>query len=303
MMQIYDIPIDRDKKEVTRHGSRDFPLAVYATRIRRNILGFIDWHWHEELQFCVITKGDVLFHVDSDSVLLTEGNGLFINKGHLHKAENYRDADSSYICLDFHPDLISGYPESVVNERYIWPYINSTAVPYCVLDRNVDWQQDVLKKLAEIHMLYGDRKTGFELSILISLLTVWQALVLHRFAFRSSNDPTVDSIRLKRIIGYIGDHYMEKMKLKDIADEGGLSKSVCCREFKKHMKCTVFEYIINYRLVASANLLLTTEHSITDIAYRCGFGSTSYFIEKFKKKSGTSPYVYRKSRREKEQLP
>lgn len=62
------------------------------------------------------------------------------------------------------------------------------------------------------------------------------------------------------------------------------------------MKCTIFEYIINYRLVVSGKLLLTTNDSISSIAYQCGFGSTSYFIEKFKKKTGVSPLVYRKEK-------
>lgn len=89
---------------------------------------------------------------------------------------------------------------------------------------------------------------------------------------------------------------MEKIELNDLAKEVNLSKSTCCREFKKYMNCTIFEYIINYRLVASSNLLITTNNSISDIAYQCGFGSTSYFIEKFKMKTGVSPSIYRRQK-------
>ncbi|KAA8674558.1 helix-turn-helix transcriptional regulator [Clostridium sp. MT-14] len=58
----------------------------------------------------------------------------------------------------------------------------------------------------------------------------------------------------------------------------------------------MFEYITNYLLVISAKLLLTTNDSIADVAYQCGFGSTSYFIEKFKNKTGVTPFGYRKDK-------
>lgn len=58
-MQVYDIHLNKQRREETRHGSFALPLAVYTTVIRRNVLGFVNWHWHEELQFCLVTRGAV----------------------------------------------------------------------------------------------------------------------------------------------------------------------------------------------------------------------------------------------------
>lgn len=84
--------------------------------------------------------------------------------------------------------------------------------------------------------------------------------------------------------------------MDDISSQVNLSKGACCREFKKYMNCSIFEYITNYRLVESEKLLITTNESITDIAYKCDFASASYFIEKFKLQTGMSPFVYRKKK-------
>lgn len=65
------------------------------------------------------------------------------------------------------------------------------------------------------------------------------------------------------------------------------------------MNCSIFEYITNYRLVESEKLLITTNESITDIAYKCGFASASYFIEKFKLQTVMSPFIYRKKKQSK----
>ncbi|MHC1719917.1 MAG: helix-turn-helix domain-containing protein [Clostridiaceae bacterium] len=286
--------VGENKKEATQHGSFEFPFVIYTTRINNHILGFVDWHWHKELQFCIVTKGTVHFNVNSDSIILSEGEGLFINSGQLHKAENYKDTDSSYVCLDFHPDFISSFIGSVINTKYINPYTDNSTIQYCVLKNHIDWQSIILRNLLMIYKEYSNKVTGFELQILILMLENWQTLIKYYFTPFADHEFGNATSRFKNIISYINNHYMEKIELADLAHEVNLSKSACCREFKRHMKCTIFEYIINYRLVVSAELLLKTNDSITDIAYRCGFGSTSYFIEKFKNKTGLSPLAYRK---------
>jgi AraC-type DNA-binding domain-containing proteins len=295
-MQKYNIIIDKHKKETTQHGSYEFPLAIYTTRIVKNILGFIDWHWHEELQFCIITKGSVQFRVNSDSILLSEGEGLFINRDQLHKAENCPGTDSTFICVDFHPNLISSFAGSLINTKYIQLYTDNAAIQYCTLNPGCDWQAAILAKLRSVYDEYDQQAAGYELRIQILLLEIWRTLLESYFVSFSTHALPNDNTHLKKVISYINQHYMEKLELADLAKEMGLSKSACCREFKRHMKCTLFEYIINYRLVISTKLLLTTSQSITGIAYQCGFGSTSYFIAKFKKKTGVAPLVYRKEK-------
>lgn len=295
-MQTYNIIIDKNKKETTQHGSFEFPLVIYTTQINKNILGFIDWHWHEELQFCIVTKGVVHFNVNSDSIILSEGEGLFVNTEQLHRAKNYQDTDSSYMCLDFHPNLISSFVGSIINTKYIQPYTGNAAIHYCILKDDTDWQSIILKKLLAIYQKYDNATIGFELQIFILLLEIWQILIECYLMSFPHNECNNNNSRLKKVIDYINNHYMEKIELTDIANEINLSTNACCREFKKYMKCTIFEYITNYRLVKSTKLLLTTNDSITNIAYQCGFGSASYFIEKFKKKTGISPFVYRKEK-------
>ena len=106
-MQVYDIHQNKQRREETRHGSFALPLAVYTTVIRRNVLGFVNWHWHEELQFCLVTRGAVEFHVSETVLSLSPGQGIFINAGQLHMARD-GDGQGAYLCLDFHPRLIAG---------------------------------------------------------------------------------------------------------------------------------------------------------------------------------------------------
>ena len=55
------------------------------------------------------------------------------------------------------------------------------------------------------------------------------------------------------------------------------------------------EYLNSYRVEKAAAKLLTSDASITDIAYSCGFNDLSYFIKTFKSLKGVTPARFRKS--------
>ena len=295
-MQTYNIIIDANKKETTRHGGYEFPLALYHTRICKNILGFIDWHWHEELQLSVVLQGRVEFQVNEDVLILNAGEGLFVNKGQLHRSANYQHSDSTYICVDFQANLVAGFEGSVIGRKYVQPYLENAALPYLVLNNTEPWQNAILEQIKILGRLFENKAPYYEWEMTIILQQIWLELVKNSFASRALPAEAVTKPTCKQIIGFIRQHYMEKVNLADLAQLVSMSESACCREFKRAMKCTIFEYLMNYRLSESARLLLTTEASITEIAYQCGFSSASYFIDQFKKKTDTTPLAYRKDK-------
>jgi len=94
---------------------------------------------------------------------------------------------------------------------------------------------------------------------------------------------------------YIDEHYQQKISLDDIASYVGMSSFYFQRIFKQTMQQSPNVYLINYRINLSKQLLIMTTESITDIAFKCGFESTSYFCYNFKQKFNISPNNYRKS--------
>lgn len=145
-MQVYDIHLNKQRREETRHGSFALPLAVYTTVIRRNVLGFVNWHWHEELQFCLVTRGAVEFHVSETVLSLSPGQGIFINAGQLHMARD-GDGQGAYLCLDFHPRLIAGTAGGAVERDRVTPYVQDRGIVCCPLLPSVPWQREALDKL------------------------------------------------------------------------------------------------------------------------------------------------------------
>lgn len=294
-MQISQLPINPEGMETTAHGSPAFPLAVYHSVMRRNVLGHTPWHWHKELQFCVVTRGGIRFFVNEKQYLLLPGDGVFVNSGCLHMAKPLNDPDSAYICLDTDPRLIASFPGSALEERYVAPFLPDPAMGDRLLSPGVPWQREILERIARAYDLFEGRGFGYELRLSILLQEMWLLLLEHR-----PREETVPPGRrqengaVQGILAYISRNYSQRITLQDVARAAAFSGSECCRMFKRVTGETIFSYLRSYRLARGMELLRDTRLPVSRIAYDTGFCSTSYFIETFRAAQGMTPLQYRK---------
>lgn len=294
-MQKKEIPIDENHRETTLHGSYEFPMAVYVDQLDKNVLGFVNWHWHDEIQFSLVTKGEVEFWVNQKAYALRAGQGIFINSGCLHRSKPVSKPDSTFICLDIAVKMFSFFQGSAIEQKYVKPYLKLEGFSAVTLDNKVEWQKIILTKIKDVYQFYTQKAYGYELDICISLAAIWKMLISNQNGLRSETNTNeyTDQQRIKTIMSYIHAHYMEKITLQEIAAIAHISKGECCRFFKRIVKCTVFDYIVNYRINKSIELLRATDMTVSQIAGFVGFGSTSYYIERFKKQVSCTPREYR----------
>ena len=124
---------------------------------------------------------------------------------------------------------------------------------------------------------------------------IWHRLYLH-FSKQpdNMNKSFIHIQRLRELLKFIHENYTAEISLDDIADAISLSKSECCRFFKKHMDMTIFDYILYYKIQKSLPML-SKDQSITDTALSVGFSSTSYYTQIFKRYMNCTPLQYKKS--------
>ena len=65
--------------------------------------------------------------------------------------------------------------------------------------------------------------------------------------------------------------------------------------FRRYMGTTPYNYLVNFRITQAKELLVLTDHSVSEIAQEVGFGDASNFSTRFAKATGQSPLQYRKS--------
>lgn len=84
------------------------------------------------------------------------------------------------------------------------------------------------------------------------------------------------------------------LSIAELARELHVSHVYLIQLFKKHLNVTPTDYILGLRLERAKLLLTDTDEPIGALAERCGFSNAYYFSAIFKKRTGTSPSIYRK---------
>lgn len=293
-MIINQIKLKSDKEEDLQRILPGFPISVYQTDFSHLNYQRVNWHWHDDFQICLVTKGSVLFHVVSKTWKVSAGTGIFINKKLAHNAEPDIKG-SAYYCIDFHPDLICPSQYNSLKEKVLSSF-ESEETSSCFLFDTV--QQGGRMIVDTIHDIIdiseNQNMVGWELIIHSEILKLWPAILIMsqgngtRINFQSNQ-------RIQKMITYLNDHYNEKVSLSDLSQVAFLCPEECTRFFKKITGKTIFQYLMQYRVEKSQKLLCQTDMSIAEIATHTGFSTQSYFSVCFQKQTGLTPSHYRKN--------
>lgn len=85
----------------------------------------------------------------------------------------------------------------------------------------------------------------------------------------------------------------QTIRVEDIASAAHMSKSSLQRKMQALYGMSVNEYIILYRLKAAARIMDSEDIPVSEVGFRVGFTSHSYFSKCFKKQFGLSPSEFK----------
>lgn len=130
----------------------------------------------------------------------------------------------------------------------------------------------------------------FEILYLLSKSTNAHELATSSF---SKVDLENESRRILKVQSYIGAHYMDNIRLSDLASLVNMSESAFSRFFKLSTSQSVSDYIVDIRLGQAARRLVDTADPVSVICYDCGFNTLSNFNRLFKAHKGCTPSQFR----------
>lgn len=318
-------------REDRMHGTPGFPMRVYWNDFSTYVAGQVPWHWHEELEFCVIARGNVTFSLPGDEICLSEGQGIFINANTLHHMVPAGEEAAYMFSVVVHPGMLGSDKGFLLSSKYIRPYVKDSSKPFYVLNGNSESdgtnekgqyhiaeevqckeiedvrhktiegsseEQAVLKLLHEIYDAYEEKQYANEYRLHNMICEVWYKLIQIVW----NNEPAgkavkdIDSERLYQALHFIQENYGTDISLDDICKATAVGRSECCRLFKRNLQMSPISYLITYRINMAAARLENSNDSITRIAMDHGFTDDSYFCKIFKRYMQVTPLEYRKQR-------
>ncbi|MBO4867074.1 MAG: AraC family transcriptional regulator [Ruminococcus sp.] len=248
-------------------------------------------HWHNDLEFSYVTKGHMKYSVNGEIVDMNEGDMIFVNSARLHYGFWEKKEPCEFLCVLFGLELLSAVPDSVISKL-----IGNNSPSYIIFRSSDIEDKTVIDRLTKLNTICEQQKDGYELSA-VTLCYETACSLLERCTGTVKELPE-NSHRLSELhamIGFIQGHYTEKLSLEDISASGQVCRSKCFELFKEFVGKTPVDYLNEYRISKSIDLLKSSDMNVTEIAVRCGFGNSSYSAEVFRKYIGCSPKEFQKN--------
>tara|TARA_R110002124_G_scaffold101252_2_gene248749 strand:+ start:451 stop:1896 length:1446 start_codon:yes stop_codon:yes gene_type:complete len=104
----------------------------------------------------------------------------------------------------------------------------------------------------------------------------------------------LETFKIIQLSEYISNNLNEDITLKSLTIISGLNQKKIQKGFQFFFNETVNKFIANLRILKAKELLENTDLSISEIVYKIGLNSRSYFSKIFYKKYGLTPKDYKK---------
>lgn len=146
---------------------------------------------------------------------------------------------------------------------------------------------------------YFSGKTFWETSVYCQLLAIFTEIGRENFEPRFDDEGAPSAARqmenyekFASLLGYIDAHFAETISLQEAADYMGFSKYYFTRLFRQQIHTTFYDYLMHKR-ISAAQSLLSSDMTMTEIAFQTGFNNLTSFCRSFRKYTDCSPSEYR----------
>jgi len=250
-------------------------------------------HYHEEFELNFIKNGKGAKRVIGDHFEEIDDWELVLvgpNLQHCWLTHKCKSKEITEVTVQFHRDLL--------DDKFL--HRNQMTFIRNMFERSLRgilFSFETTKQIAP-RLLGLTEKHGFEsvlelLSVLHTLSTSENMRTLSDTAFSGNESFSYNSRRIEQVMAYLNKNFERDITLADVAKQASMSEVAFSRFFKVRTGKTFVDTLNEIRLGHASRMLIDTTHSVSEIAYRCGFNNLSNFNRMFKKKKDCTPKEFR----------
>lgn len=285
---------DSSKEEILPGFTPEFPYIATYAELDKYLEPFTPWHWHRPVELFYIQSGCLEYSTPHGKWLFPAGSGGFANSNVLHTSRFQKGHNQNIQLVHlFDPAFLAGEQGSLIEKKYILPLTTAPGVEMLPLFPEDPVQADILRDIQAAFAL-PEGEWGYEMKLREILTGIWLKLFdLARPAMEKGGSTDADA-KIKKLMIYIHEHYQEPISIEELARTVPVSRRACFRLFRENLHMTPVEYIRTFRLQKACQMLARSKESVTQIAYLCGLGSSSYFGKVFRERYQCTPLEYRR---------
>lgn len=265
------------KKHLSFVPQTDYDGTTYITGSYMKPVSYVQPHWHAFYEIeLILNEAQII--INDTNYTVPKNTLYFISIGDVHEIDAKKDSVLCSVAFDI---------ESISNPEVTKFIKNSPSFTLSLSDDETKWFCEITRKINL------ERKSVREWAKLHMQTLLTELIASMMVKHHSSITTDIRNNALQNAMKYINQHYKEDITRSDVAEYAFISEDYLTRLFKTHLNTTFKQFLINRRIHHARNLLVNTTLSVSDISIKCGFNSSTYFIDCFKRSVGMTPRMFR----------
>ena len=217
--------------------------------------------------FTFVLEGEMIYYANGERLVLQRNDAILLPPKTLRARAERRGA-VRYVSFNFGIAQESGLP-----------------LPIFIRDGITQEMRNAVMNFPLSHVVPNNLSREKCIALLNYLL----------FCLLDGKEITTKNEHVLEMLRYIDDKITERITLKRISEQVGLTREYASALFKREMNLTLTDYVNGQKLELARAMILGNEISLSDISSALGFENYHYFSRIFKQKFGTSPMQFKKA--------
>ena len=240
-------------------------------------------HMHPEWELIWVLDEALCVGCGQTDFIVQPGQMVLFSPNEPHEFHKV-DKSATFVCLQISPALLPVWKQLVVEARLLHEHMEDNAF------------RELKRKTAAVMMAYLNREENYALFCLGESCLIMHQLLssLPTHVLTTEESASIDrrNARLKRLIRFVDENYMHKIRLSDFAETEGCSMTHLSHFIKSAMNQTFQEYVNSVRFNCACELIAAGERKMLDVCMESGFSDYRYFSRAFRERYNMTPEEY-----------
>lgn len=246
------------------------------------------FHDHADWEILLVLQGTIQHHINGTSEILTAGTGCLIGPRDTHSLSypNKKRTDFQGVSIIVRDCFLRNFLQMYAAMLYEEILNHKDPLYFSISHNSIEKYTNMLLSIQNYNT---EQKSHCQQQCNI----VFTYLILKIMEQQSSPSPLPDE--LKNFVRQLNNPAISKEQRLELQKQVPYSYSQLARVFKKHLHCTITQYVNQVKLNYAKELLSSTDIPISQIAENLQFESSAHFHTLFKRMFNITPLKYRKN--------
>lgn len=250
-------------------------------------------HAHDFYSVILFTKGNGSIIINSNTYTVQPQTICLIAPDQRHSFEGLEDVEGIifFFCQDFYVEEFS-----IIRLLNVFSYTSQLDLNICnpCITLSDTEFSSVGSTINSIQQEYESYTSSNNSAVIIrSLLNIMLLKLTALYETKSGKSNINDSILIHSLSNMVDSYFIQEQQLGFYTSAFNISESQLNDICNRHFNCGLKKILQNRLMQEARKLLLSSELSVSEIAYKLNFEDNSYFNKVFKNKIGLTPKRFR----------